>query len=134
METRRKKRTNLLAAVKNIKARASPKGHRQPLNVIVSPMKPSQILQKRRDEIRRIILAHDAVNPRVFGSVARGEDNEQSDLDVLVDPIDGKTSLVTLIRLKRALESALGVKADVLTPLSINERYRDRVLNDARAI
>lgn len=97
-------------------------------------MKPSQILQKRRDEIRRIILAHDAVNPRVFGSVARGEDNEQSDLDVLVDPIDGRTSLVTLIRLKRALESALGVKADVLTPLSINERYRDRVLNDARAI
>ncbi len=97
-------------------------------------MKPSQILQKRRDEIRRIILAHDAVNPRVFGSVARGEDNEQSDLDVLVDPIDGKTSLVTLIHLKRALESALGVKADVLTPLSINERYRDRVLSDARAI
>lgn len=97
-------------------------------------MKPSQILQKRREEIRRIILAHDAVNPRVFGSVARGEDTEQSDLDVLVDPVDGKTSLITLIRLKRALESALGVKADVLTPLSINERYRDRVLKDARAI
>lgn len=97
-------------------------------------MRPSQILQKRREEIRRIILAHDAVNPRVFGSVARGEDTEQSDLDVLVDPVDGKTSLITLIRLKRALESALGVKADVLTPLSINERYRDRVLKDARAI
>lgn len=97
-------------------------------------MKPSQILQKRREEIRRIILAHDVVNPRVFGSVARGEDTEQSDLDVLVDPVDGKTSLITLIRLKRALESALGVKADVLTPLSINERYRDRVLKDARAI
>ncbi|WP_448365941.1 nucleotidyltransferase family protein [Fluviibacter phosphoraccumulans] len=91
-------------------------------------------MQKRREEIRRIILAHDAVNPRVFGSVARGEDTEQSDLDVLVDPVDGKTSLITLIRLKRALESALGVKADVLTPLSINERYRDRVLKDARAI
>lgn len=97
-------------------------------------MRPSQILQKRREEIRRIILAHDAVNPRVFGSVARGEDTEQSDLDVLVDPVDGKTSLITLIRLKRALESALGVKADVLTPLSINERYRDRVLKDARVI
>ena len=97
-------------------------------------MRPSQILQKRREEIRRIILAHDAVNPRVFGSVARGEDTEQSDLDVLVDPVDGKTSLITLIQLKRALESALGVKADVLTPLSINERYRDRVLKDARVI
>lgn len=97
-------------------------------------MKPSLILQQHREEIRRIILSHDAVNPRVFGSVARGEDNEESDLDVLVDPIDGKTSLVTLIRLKRAIESALGVKADILTPMSIHERYRDRVLKDARAI
>ncbi len=79
-------------------------------------------------------MSHDAVNPRVFGSVARGEDNDESDLDVLVDPIDGKTSLVTLIRLKRAIESALGVKADILTPMSIHERYRDRVLKDARAI
>ena len=97
-------------------------------------MKPSQILQQHREEIRRIILSYDAVNPSVFGSVARGEDLEGSDLDVLVDPIDGKTSLVTLIRLKRALESALGVRADVLTPLSIHERYRDRVLQDARVI
>ncbi len=97
-------------------------------------MKPSLILQQHREEIRRIILSHDAVNPRVFGSVARGEDNDESDLDVLVDPIDGKTSLVTLIRLKRAIESALGVKADILTPMSIHERYRDRVLKDARAI
>jgi uncharacterized protein len=97
-------------------------------------MKPSQILQQRREEIRRIILSYDAVNPRVFGSVARGEDNEHSDLDLLVDPVDGKTSLVTLVRLKRALELALGVKADVLTPMSIHERYRDRVLSDARAI
>lgn len=97
-------------------------------------MKPSQILQQRRDEIRRIILAHDAVNPRVFGSVARGEDNDQSDLDVLVDPVEGKTSLMTLVRVKRALETALGIKADVLTPMSIHERYRDDVLKDARTI
>ncbi|MEN9879427.1 MAG: hypothetical protein RIQ55_73 [Pseudomonadota bacterium] len=97
-------------------------------------MKPSQILQEHRDEIRRIVLAHDALNPRVFGSVARGEDSEQSDLDLLVDPVDGKTSLVTLVRLKRALEAALGIKTDVLTPMSIHERYRDRVLKDALTI
>lgn len=97
-------------------------------------MKPSLILQQKRDEIRRIILSFDAENPRVFGSVARGEDSEGSDLDVLVDPIEGKTSLATLVRLKRALESALGVKADVLTPLSIHERYRADVLKDARII
>lgn len=97
-------------------------------------MRPSQILRQRQDEIRRIILSYDAVNPRVFGSVARGEDDENSDLDVLVDPIEGKTSLITLIRLKNALESALGIKTDVLTPLSIHERYRDQILKDARAI
>ncbi len=97
-------------------------------------MKPSQILQQHRDEIRRIILSFDATNPRVFGSVARGEDSEGSDLDLLVDPVEGKTSLITLVRLKRALESALGVKTDVLTPLSIHERYRAGVLKDARTI
>lgn len=97
-------------------------------------MKPSQILQQNRDEIRRIILSFDAKNPRVFGSVARGEDSEGSDLDLLVDPVEGKTSLITLVRLKRALESALGVKTDVLTPLSIHERYRADVLKDARTI
>lgn len=98
------------------------------------PMKPSQILALHRNEIRRIILAHGAENPRVFGSVARGEDSEGSDLDVLVDPVEGKTSLVTLVRLKRALESTFGVKTDVLTPLSIHERYRDRVLKDAQTL
>ena len=97
-------------------------------------MKPSLILQQHRDEIRRIIAAHDALNPRVFGSVARGEDTESSDLDVLVDPVEGKTSLVTLVRLRRALESTLGVRTDVLTPMSINARYRDRVLMEARSI
>ena len=53
---------------------------------------------------------------------------------MLVDPVEGKTSLVTLVRLRRALEMALGVRTDVLTPLSINARYRDRVLMDARSI
>lgn len=97
-------------------------------------MKPSQILELHRNEIRRTILSYGATNPRVFGSVARGEDTEDSDLDVLVDPIEGKTSLVTLVRLKRALESSFGMKADILTPLSIHERYRHRVLKDARPI
>ncbi len=97
-------------------------------------MKPSLILQQHRAEICRIIAAHGASNPRVFGSVARGEDTEDSDLDLLVDPVEGKTSLVTLVRLRRALELALGVRTDVLTPLSINDRYRDRVLLDARSL
>lgn len=75
-----------------------------------------------------------ASNPRVFGSVLRGEDTEDSDLDLLVDPIDGKTSLVSLVRIKREVETLLGVKADVLTPMALHERFRQQVLRDAVSV
>ena len=52
-------------------------------------MKPSQVLDLHREAIRRIVLANDALNPRVFGSVIHGHDTEHSDLDLLVDPIKG---------------------------------------------
>ena len=44
-------------------------------------MKPSQVLDLHREAIRRIVLANDALNPRVFGSVFHGHDTEHSDLD-----------------------------------------------------
>lgn len=71
-------------------------------------MRPLAILYQHLGDVRRIILDHGVVNPRVFRSVARREDSESSDLDLLVDPVEGKTSLVTLVRLKRALEGVLG--------------------------
>ena len=55
-------------------------------------MKPSEALNRHRVDIRRIVAANKAVNPRVFGSVVRGEDAEGSDLDILVDPLP-ETSL-----------------------------------------
>ncbi|EQD45232.1 DNA polymerase beta domain protein region, partial [mine drainage metagenome] len=45
-------------------------------------MKPSQVLEAHRSEIRRIVEAHRASNPRIFGSVVRGEDTEENDLDI----------------------------------------------------
>lgn len=97
-------------------------------------MKPSEALQRHRDDIRRIVESHDARNPRVFGSVLHGEDTDDSDLDLLVDPIDGRTSLVSLVRIKRELEALLGVRTDVLTPLALHERFRDDVLREASAV
>ena len=94
-------------------------------------MKPSEALRTHRDAIRRIVERHDACNPRVFGSVLRGEDTEDSDLDLLVDPIEDRTSLVSLVRIKRDLELTLGVRADVLTPMSLHERFRQHVLREA---
>ena len=54
-------------------------------------MKPSLALQANRAAIRRIVAAHRATNPRVFGSVLYGADTEGSDLDLLVDPLEGST-------------------------------------------
>ena len=51
-----------------------------------SLMRPSLALDSNRDAIRRVVAAHRACNPRVFGSVAHGDDTEDSDLDILVDP------------------------------------------------
>jgi uncharacterized protein len=97
-------------------------------------MKPSEALRLHREDIRRVVAQNDACNPRIFGSVLHGDDTEDSDLDLLVDPIDGKTSLLSLVRIKREIEALLGVKADVLTPLSLNERFRREVLQEAESV
>lgn len=56
-------------------------------------MKPSEALRIHGPAIRRIVERHRARNPRVFGSTARGQDREGSDLDILVDPMPGMTLL-----------------------------------------
>ncbi len=94
-------------------------------------MKPSEALRLNRDAIRRIVAANDARNPRVFGSVLHGDDTEDSDLDILVDPIDGKTTLISLIEMEQGLQELLGVKVDILTPLSLHQRFRQAVLQEA---
>lgn len=54
-------------------------------------MKPSLALAAHREAIHHVVEAHRASNPRVFGSVLRGQDTEDSDLDILVDPLPGMT-------------------------------------------
>jgi predicted nucleotidyltransferase len=94
-------------------------------------MRPSEALQLHRSDIRNIVARNHACNPRVFGSVAHGNDTEGSDLDILVDPISDKTTLINLITIERELEQILGVRIDVQTPGSLSERFRNAVLMDA---
>ena len=63
--------------------------------------------------------------------MARGEDTDDSDLDLLVDAVDGKTTLVSLVRIKRELEETLGVSTDILTPDSLHERFKQKILDEA---
>lgn len=93
-------------------------------------MKPSIALALHRDSIRRVVEAHRARNPRVFGSVVRGEDTEKSDLDILIDPTPD-TTLFDIGAIRQELLQLLGVPADVVTLNSLPPGIREQVLNEA---
>jgi uncharacterized protein len=77
-------------------------------------MKPSTSLEQHRDQVREVLQRFGFANPRIFGSAARGEDTEQSDLDILVDAPAG-TSLYHLAGAEIEIEAVLGCRVEVLT-------------------
>jgi uncharacterized protein len=93
-------------------------------------MRPSTALASNQNAIRDIVLAHRAGNPRVFGSVASGDDRDGSDLDILVDPAPNMT-LFDLGAIRHELKTLLGIEVDVLTPKSLPVKFRERVLLEA---
>jgi uncharacterized protein len=88
------------------------------------------LLKENRDEILRIAAKHGAHNVRIFGSVARGDAQPDSDLDVLVDMEEGR-SLFDMGGMLVDLESLLGCKVDVVTVPGLRKRIRDLVLREA---
>jgi uncharacterized protein len=93
----------------------------------------SEALPLYRETIRRLVAEAGMTNPRVFGSVLRGEDTEDSDLDILVDPAP-RTSLLTMELLQSRIASAAGVKIDLRTPEEIHAKFRNRVLAEAASL
>lgn len=93
-------------------------------------MRPSEVLQSNRAAVREIALQYRVSNVRVFGSVLHGDDTEDSDLDLLVDPTPD-TTLLDIARIQSRLQKLLGVTVDVLTPKALPESFRARVLAEA---
>src|SRR4030066_1802448 len=89
-----------------------------------------RILREKREDILRIAAKHGARNVRVFGSVARGEADEISDLDLLVEMEPGR-SLLDHAALWVELREVLGVEEDVVTGRGLKPRLRDRILGEA---
>ena len=93
-------------------------------------MKPSLALASHREGILRIVEAHRARNARVFGSVVHGDDTEDSDLDILIDPTS-ETTLMDVAVIQVELQRLLGVSVDVLTPKALPETFRAIVISEA---
>lgn len=90
-------------------------------------------LRNRKTEILAAATRHGARNVRVFGSVARGSETSESDIDLLVD-FEPERSLYDLVGLQLDIESLLGRRADVVTEGSLSTYLRERVLAEARPL
>jgi uncharacterized protein len=88
------------------------------------------MLEEKRDEILRLATQYGAANVRIFGSVARNEADQDSDIDFLVDMEPGR-SLLDLGGLLMELNDLLDRSVDVVTEKGLKERLRERVLHEA---
>ena len=97
-------------------------------------MKLKQVLLEKREEILQVAAKHGAYNVRIFGSVARGEDDEKSDIDFLIDYDLSKISPWFPMGLILDLEALLKRKVDVATDDSLHYFIRDNILREAIAL
>ena len=87
-------------------------------------------LQREKENILTIAKRHHAENVRLFGSVARGDEHEESDVDFLVDFLPGST-LYDQIDLISELTQKLGCRVDIVSARALNKHLRQRVLDEA---
>jgi hypothetical protein len=85
------------------------------------------LLEERREEINAPVAQHRGHRARLFGSVARGEDQPGSDIDLLVD-FDPDSSLLDLLHISQALSDLLGSPVDVVSSGGL--KPRDRAILD----
>lgn len=96
-------------------------------------MDHASILTRHRAAVIAFAAKRRAANPRLFGSVLRGQATAQSDFDILVDPLPGAT-LFDLGGLQADLEDLLGAPVDLLTPEDIAPELREQVIAEAQPI
>lgn len=128
--------TACIALGANIPGPAGPPDNRQNWAILVLELPDShlmtyrELITRKRGEILAIAARRGARNLRLFGSSARNEEDEQSDIDFLVEMESGR-SLFDLGGLQAELETLLGRPVDVVTEKSLRQRIRRRVLKEA---
>jgi len=93
-------------------------------------MSVAQLVHEKRELVHQIAARHGARNVRVFGSIARGEAREDSDIDFLVDtgPVTSSWFPAGLVL---DLEEVLGCKVEVVTERGLSPLIKERVLQEA---
>jgi uncharacterized protein len=93
----------------------------------------NELLKEKREEILRIAASHGARNVRIFGSASRGEADETSDIDFLVD-MEADRSLFDVGVLLSDLRELLGRKVDVVSEKGVYWLLRRRILKEAKPL
>lgn len=96
-------------------------------------MNTLELLQRQRERILALAAQHGAANVRIFGSVARGEDTTDSDVDFLVS-MRPERSLLDLIGFQQDVEALIERPADVVSENGLHPALRDQVLREARPL
>lgn len=97
-------------------------------DVGVNPLR--ELVEDRREEIKEIVARHGGRSIAIFGSVARGDERPDSDIDFLVD-LEPDARPIEILSIGVELEETLGVKVDVGTPASLRSHLRDEVVAEA---
>lgn len=111
-------------------------GHPSPTPAVIARLERAlhlpiaQRVERHRDAIRHIVAQHHALNPRVIGSVARGDAAPASDLDILVD-FNADASVLDEVGLRLALSDLLQANVDVVAADTLRGALRERVLGEA---
>jgi uncharacterized protein len=96
-------------------------------------MEVEELLKEKREEILNIAASHGARNIRVFGSVARGEADESSDIDLLVD-MESDRSLLDVTAFVADIRDLLGRRVDVVSEKGLYWLIRRRILKEAKPL
>lgn len=90
-------------------------------------------LEEIKDIIIKVLKKHNVKRAAIFGSIARGEATEESDIDIVIE-FEGRKSLLDLVDLKLELQELLGKKVDVITYNSINPLLKEQILNEQKIL
>jgi len=94
-------------------------------------MRPSEALKGREQKVRELVFSFGFKNPRVFGSVARGEDDDESDLDILVEYEKDVVGMMYRLELQERVSLLLGVRVDMKTAGGLPEHAVEQIKKES---